>query len=124
MAKYVKKTNPKNKGGRPKETIDFAQFEGFCGVQCTKLEICNFFNITDKTLDRIVKEHYKMGFSDIYEQKRGRGKISLRRTQWKLAETSVAMAIFLGKNYLGQSDKQEIDTNGKVKITVVNNLEN
>ena len=33
------------------------------------------------------------------------GKISLRRMQWRLAETSATMAIFLGKQYLGQKNE-------------------
>ena len=33
--------------------------------------------------------------------------MSLRRNQFKLAEKSAAMAIFLGKNYLGQTDRFE-----------------
>lgn len=36
------------------------------------------------------------------------GKISLRRWQFKMAEHSVPMAIWLGKQYLGQRDSQEI----------------
>ena len=33
-------------------------------------------------------------------------KIRIRRNQLKLSEKSAAMAIFLGKNYLGQSDTE------------------
>ena len=35
--------------------------------------------------------------------------MSLRRAQFRLAEKSAAMAIFLGKNYLGQSDHVVIE---------------
>lgn len=35
--------------------------------------------------------------------------MSLRRAQFRLAEKSAAMAIFLGKNYLGQSDNVAIE---------------
>lgn len=45
-----------------------------------------------------------MDYSQVYAQKRSGGRISLRRLQFKLAEKSAAMAIFLGKNILGQSD--------------------
>ena len=48
-----------------------------------------------------------MGFSEIFRIKRENGIISLRRTQFQLAEKSPAMAIFLGKNLLGQTDKVE-----------------
>lgn len=36
------------------------------------------------------------------------GKISLRRTQFRMAETNVSMAIWLGKQILGQKDQQEV----------------
>ena len=39
-------------------------------------------------------------------------KIKLRKNQLRLSETSAAMAIFLGKNYLGQTD-QPADTSGQ-----------
>lgn len=94
-------------GGRPKKEIDKTEFEKLCALQCTIEEFCCFFDITDKTLDRWCKDTYKMSYSEIFAIKRGVGKISLRRTQMRLAEKSPAMAIFLGKNYLGQSDKIE-----------------
>jgi len=84
------------------------QFENLCGLQCTKAEICAFFEITDKTLERWCKRTYKKGFSDIFREKRGIGKISLRRSQWRLAEKNAAMAIWLGKQYLGQKEQPEI----------------
>ena len=49
-----------------------------------------------------------MRFADVFAQKRVKGLISLRRAQFALAEKSAPMAIFLGKNYLGQTDRQEI----------------
>lgn len=102
-----------NKGGRPKKEIDKKQFESLCAMQCTKDEICYFFdNIDEKTLTRWCKDTYGMGFSDIYKVKSVNGKISLRRYQFELAKKSAVMAIFLGKNYLNQRDNfpEEIDT--------------
>ena len=49
-----------------------------------------------------------MSFADAYERYSAGGKISLRRYQWKMAEHNCSMAIFLGKQYLGQSDQQEL----------------
>lgn len=43
-----------------------------------------------------------------FAQKRGAGKISLRRSQWRLAEKNASMAIWLGKQYLGQRDVVEL----------------
>lgn len=51
---------------------------------------------------------YKRSFSEVFAQKRGAGKISLRRSQWQLAAKNASMAIWLGKQYLGQRDIVEL----------------
>ena len=107
--------------GRPKKEIDIAQFEKLCGLQCTKAEIASFFNCSEDTVERFCKKEYKATFAVVFDKKRGLGKISLRRTQWKLAEKSPSMAIFLGKQYLDQSDKieakvEQIDENYRHEI--------
>ena len=106
MAGYVKKTsNPKM--GRPKIEIDVDQFEKLCNIQCTKEEIAGWFNCSEDTIENFCKKEYKDTFSAVFKRHSGKGKVSLRRNQFKLSETNVTMAIFLGKQYLGQSDKIE-----------------
>lgn len=94
-------------GGRPKKNFDPKVFESLCGIMCTQEEICNVFNTTDKTLSAWCKREYGAGFSEVYKKLSDRGKMSLRRNQFALSKKSPAMAIFLGKNYLGQTDKYE-----------------
>lgn len=94
--------------GRPRKEIKQKEFENLCGIQCTKLEICAFFDVTDKTLESWCKRTYHAGFSEVFSQKRGIGKISLRRKQWQLAEKSASMAIWLGKQFLGQRDNVDV----------------
>ena len=95
---------PKSKGGRPKIEIDWVEFEKLCAIQCTLKEIAEWFGCSDDTIENKCKEHYKQRFSDIYAKKRTVGKISLRRSQFQLAKKNVAMAIWLGKQYLGQRE--------------------
>lgn len=95
------------KMGRPMKEIDKAQFEKLCELQCTLREIISFFGVADTTLERWCKRTYGMTFAEIFKIKRVAGLISLRRKQFRLAEKSAAMAIFLGKNYLGQTDKDD-----------------
>lgn len=92
---------------RPLKEIDREDFEKLCSLQCTEAEICGWFDVTDKTLVRWCKRTYGKGFAEVYEEKRASGKISLRRMQWQLAAKNAAMAIFLGKNILGQTDRVE-----------------
>ena len=46
---------------------------------------------------------------------RAKRKLNLARYQTKMAKTNSQMAIFLGKNELGQIDKQELSTKTEVK---------
>ena len=100
---------------RPRKEIDQKQFENLCGLQCTLEEICGWFGVTDKTLNSWCKRTYSESFSEVFRQKRSTGKISLRRSQWKLSEKNANMAIFLGKQYLGQEDEPERQTDGIVQ---------
>ena len=97
--------------GRPRVVIDQKQFEKLCALQCTKDEVSKFFGCSEDTIERFCKRTYKTTFAAVYEQKRQPGLISLRRKQWKLADTSAAMAIFLGKNLLGQTDSPKSSSN-------------
>lgn len=101
------------KRGRPKKIIDQDAFEKLCALQCTESEICAFFNVTDKTLANWCKETYGLNFSEIFAQKREAGKISLRRMQWKHAEKNATMAIYLGKQYLGQRENVGVTFNNE-----------
>lgn len=95
-------------GGRPRIEIDEKQFKGLCSIQCTLEEISNWFKCSEDTIERWCKRELKMSFADAYKKYSVGGKISLRRYQMKMAEHNVTMAIWLGKQYLGQSDKQDV----------------
>lgn len=94
-----KEEQPKKKVGRPKKIIDYESVEKLAMLMCTEEEIANYLDISVRTLQRDEE------FCRIYKKGLDYGKMSLRRTQFKLAQKSSAMAIFLGKQYLGQSDE-------------------
>lgn len=93
--------------GRPKIEIDEENFKKLCGLQCTLTEIASFFDCSEDTIERWCKRELKLSFADAFKKHSATGKMSLRRWQFKMAEHNCAMAIFLGKNWLGQSDKIE-----------------
>jgi IS30 family transposase len=92
---------------RPRKEISQQEFEKLCKLQCTQQEIADWFDCSPDTIERWCQREYNKRFAEVFAQNRGKGKISLRRMQWQLAEKSPAMAIFLGKNMLGQTDKME-----------------
>jgi hypothetical protein len=94
---------------RPRKNIERKDFESLLAIQCTLEEVTAFFDhkldgCSADTIERWCKRTYKESFADIAAKKRNLGKISLRRAQFELAKKNAAVAIFLGKNYLGQKD--------------------
>src|SRR6266576_1463399 len=82
--------------------IDEGEFEKLAMLQCTDEEVAAWFNVSTRTIER----RRKIGkFAEIMERGRAKGRISLRRTQMRLAEQgSGSVAIWLGKQLLGQVD--------------------
>lgn len=106
--------------GRPKKNIDQDAFEKLCGLQCTELEICSFFGVSDRWLLDWCKRTYSgKTFFEVYKEKSSVGLISLRRNQFKLSEKNASMAIWLGKQYLGQRDVS-VDSNPDQTIEDIN----
>lgn len=100
---------------RPKKEIDYEAVEKLANIQCTQEEIANFLNLSVRTLQRDEE------FCRLYKKGQDNGRMSLRRYQFKLAEKNTAMAIWLGKQYLGQ--KEVIETNNTFeKIEIINDL--
>lgn len=96
---------------RPKIEIDFEQFKGLCSMQCTLEEIASFFRCSEDTVERWCKRELKEGFADAYKKYSAGGKISLRRWQFKMAEHNCSMAIWLGKQWLGQREVTDLSVN-------------
>lgn len=92
---------------RPRIEINAEEFKKLCALQCTLEEIASWFKCSEDTIERWCKRELNFGFAEAYKRFSANGKISLRRWQFQMAEHSVPMAIFLGKNWLGQTDKVE-----------------
>jgi predicted acetyltransferase len=104
--------------GRPRKEINWEQFEQLCALQCTVSEMCSFLKLTDATIRDRAKEHYHdPEFPSIYKRFAEVGKCSLRRNQFVLSKKNATMAIFLGKQWLGQIDEAR-----EIKDMVVHEL--
>lgn len=86
---------------RPKIEIDYQTVEKLANIQCTQEEIATFLGVSVRTLQRDEE------FCRLYKKGQDNGRMSLRRLQFKHAEKNASMAIFLGKQYLGQKDVVE-----------------
>jgi len=113
---------PKKNGRPPAPEIDWVQVDKLCILQCTAEEIGSFLNVSTDTLARRCRKKFKVTFAEYIAEKRLVGRISLRRAQWSKAttETNTTMLIWLGKQYLGQTDKLDHKDVGPEKSSVVN----
>ncbi len=78
---------------------------------CTYIEIGKYFGCSEK----VIRERFRME----YEQGKEEMKLSLRQLQWKHAgQGNTALLIFLGKNYLNQTDKSQVDMTGNLETVL------
>lgn len=106
----------KNLGGRPRKEINLEQVKAMCRIQCTQEEVCAILEVDDKTLSARLREAGYSGFSEFHKKYNHEGKASLRRAQWKAAtqDNNPTMLVWLGKNMLGQTDKQDVRMSGEM----------
>lgn len=98
-------------GGRPKFVIDYESVSKLAAMQCTQMEIASYLGCSVDTLQKDEK------FNGIYKEAMDKGKASLRRRQWAAVEEgNTTMLIWLGKQYLRQSDKQDTTLTGDIKF--------
>ncbi|MCL5073956.1 MAG: hypothetical protein M1308_24150 [Actinobacteria bacterium] len=102
---------------RPKIKLDYELIKKLSYIQCTQEEIASFLEVSVDTLQRDSQ------FCGIYKKGQEHGKMSLRRLQWGLAnKNNATMAIWLGKQYLGQTDKNEFDINIKATEIIISHV--
>lgn len=98
-----------NKGGRPRILTPTAeilkQVDGLGRIQCTTREGAAFFRVSEPTFLKFLADYPEA--KEAFEDGKGSGCVSLRRTQFELSKKNAAVCIFLGKQYLGQKDRHE-----------------
>ena len=96
---------------RPKLDIDEEQVYKLAQHGCTVEEIADFFGCSRDTI------HGRFSA----ELSKGKAELRIGLRNWQIASAkkgNVVMQIWLGKQWLGQSDKQETNANTEIKITI------
>jgi hypothetical protein len=89
-----------SKRGRPKKFIDLDLVRKLAQIQCTHAEIAATLDLSVDTLTR------NEDFAEVYKRGADAGKKSLRRMQFEsAAKGNATMQIWLGKQYLHQTDR-------------------
>jgi len=87
---------------RPQAKIHPVELEKLCTMQCTDEEVAAFFGVSSRTIER---RRLQPRFAEVMERARAKGRVSVRRSLFRLANNgNIAAAIFLSKNLLGYRD--------------------
>ena len=109
---------------RPRIEIDKKKFEQYCNIQCTQEEIAYLCDCSADTIDRWCKRTYKQGFAEVYKKHSQYGKMSLRRSMFKMACTgkgNATLLIWLSKQHLSMTD-QPVDESARECYTELPSL--
>lgn len=95
--------------GRPPVKLDWDEIGKLMIAGCSTASIARQFGVSDRTLYDRCEQDLGMKLSHFSQEKRTKGDNLLRQAQFKNAmEGNTSMQIWIGKNRLDQSDKQEI----------------
>lgn len=115
-----KRPSTVNKGGRPQAIVPDAKtlklIHGLGEIQATTRECAAVLGVSHQTFIATMQRHPEI--AEALDRGKENGKVSLRRKQWRLADKNAGMAIFLGKNILDQTDRQDINQSVTVDVTV------
>ena len=101
---------------RPRETFlsqsQLTKMDRMAKDQCKHRTIAEVLGVGREAL----REHYLPRLI----KKSSEGRVELQADQRRMQKKHPAVVIFRGKNYLGQTDKQEMAHTGNIAVTIVN----
>jgi hypothetical protein len=112
--------------GRKPVQIDLIQLEKLCSMLCTDVEIAGYLGVSVRTIE---KKRKCPEFAEVMNRGEAKGRISVRRHQFQLLEKgNASIAIWLGKQVLGQRDVTPIELSGpggkpaKISLEVIREI--
>lgn len=95
---------------RPVKVIDVELLKKLASIMCTNEEMAHILGVSKDTLER--------RYAAVIKEAKDTGKMTLRRWQWEACKKgNTALLIWMGKQHLGQSDKQDASVSvSQIKI--------
>lgn len=125
----MSKQRAKNKMGRPRRELEELEFNGW-DILDSEIKWASEEYVADKlgmsvdTLARRIKDRFGLTFAEYKKKKLESIKSNLLKKQYDVAMSgNVTMLIWLGKQYLGQSEKVEEKVEQEVKQEITYSTE-
>ena len=94
-----------------KERITAEKVRMLASFGCNYIDIGKYFGCAESNIRKKYATEYQQGREEM--------KLSLRQLQWKHAQSgNTALLIFLGKNFLNQTDKSQVDMTGNLEAVL------
>lgn len=101
--------------------LDWKKIDSLLTAGCLGTEVASYFGIHPDTVYKNCQRDKGMGFTEYAQSKRATGEAMIKVAQFDEAvnKRDRGMLIWLGKNRLGQSDKELVEHKGNVPIEIV-----
>lgn len=107
--------------GRPKANIDWKIVDKYLQAQCNSQGIASILGIAEDTLRRRCEIDHNMNYSEYCRLKKESGLEMLRAKQYSTAMAGdKTMLVWLGKQYLDQSESHRVDSS--ISVTIVDDI--
>jgi hypothetical protein len=113
---YDPETGKLKKKRRSRIDIPLETFRKLCELQCSQVELGDFFGCSEGTIKNRIKED--PDYEEAWKKGMATGKISIRRAQMRAVQDPqskghATMLVWLGKIFLQQRDSQDLNISNK-----------
>lgn len=103
--------------GRPPKKIYLEEIESLAAIGCKLSDMAAWLKISKRTMQRAAQDPRVI---EAIRRGRGRGRVSVLRAQFQAALAGDrTMLIWIGKNFLGQSDKLSAEVEHDVHVKIL-----
>lgn len=112
---------PRTGTGRKKIIIEWDKVNHYLTCGCLGTQVAAKIGVSADTLYDRVKEEFGVDFSEYMRQKREIGEVLVKEAQFDEAvrQRNISMLIWVGKQMLGQSEKQEVKHQGQIPVQII-----
>lgn len=101
-------------GGRPRKEFDWDKLNAILQYGAKLVDAADIMDVHPCTVSEKIKTKFKMSFPEYRDKKMSKVRVGLAQKQVEVAMSgNVTMLIWLGKQWLEQTDKQELSGDDK-----------
>lgn len=107
-----------NSVGRPKKELDWKVLDSILQFGANLIDCSDILNLSEDTIQKRIRDQFDLTFTEYRHRKMSKMRMKLLQKQFDVAmKGSTALLIWLGKQYLGQSEKIEQTTEMAINPT-------